>query len=163
MYDSESSNGPTKSSSPPVPSVVLAKALPKKRKLNYVGRACDLWTEIKGGVVKPGRMGSALKPLIASVRKRHPELASDAEAWEKIEPWYRSYLETTEDRMASPEAFAKAPMQGTPAGDPQRRRELQQLREEEAERAREAEDFDVEGAKLERDRMLAAMRGDQSG
>ena len=86
---------------------------PKKQRGGYVGRACDIWTEIKGGVVAPGRMGSALKPLVASARKRHPELTSDAEAWEKIEPYFRSYLETTDDGYCSPEAFAKAPRAGT--------------------------------------------------
>lgn len=89
--------------------------LPKKRKGGYVGRACDLWTEIKGGVVAPGRMGSALKPLVADVRKRNG-LASDAETWEKIEPSYVAYLETTDDRYCSPEAFAKAPRSGSAGG-----------------------------------------------
>ena len=86
-----------------------------KPKGGWVGRACDLWTEIKGGVVAYGRMGTALKPLVAHVRKRNG-IDSDAEAWEKIEPWYRSYLETSDDSYCSPEAFAKAPRSGTSQG-----------------------------------------------
>jgi len=101
------------SSAPPAP--VLAKPAPKKRKSNYVGLACDLWTEIKGGVIPPGRMGSALKPLVLHVRKRNG-IESDDEAWEKIEPWFRSYLKTTDDSYCSPEAFVKAPRSGVTGG-----------------------------------------------
>jgi len=95
--------------------VALAKPLPKKRRPNYVARACEVWTEIKGGIVGHGRMGKALKPLMAHVRERNG-IQSDAEAWEKVEPWFRSYLETTDDGYCSPEAFAKAPRSGTGAG-----------------------------------------------
>lgn len=102
---------PTSTDSAP-PAQALAKPLPKKQRGGYVARACDLWTEIKGGVVAYGRMGNALKPLLEVARKHHPRLTSDAEAWEKIEPWFRSYLETTDDGYCSPEAFAKAPRSG---------------------------------------------------
>ena len=71
----------------------------------------------------PGRMGRALKPLVESARKRHPELASDAEAWEKMEPYFRSYLETTDDGYCSPEAFAKAPRSGLASAISRRRDE----------------------------------------
>jgi hypothetical protein len=60
-------------------------------------------------------MGRALKPLVTRVRKRNG-CASDEEAFGKVEPYLRAYLETTEDAYASPEAFAKAPRQGTSAG-----------------------------------------------
>lgn len=61
---------------------------------HWVREACILWQRAtNGGLIAPGRMGKALKPLV------------DREGWDVVQLGFRHYLQVTELRFLSPERF----------------------------------------------------------
>lgn len=68
--------------------------------------ACEDWSEFSGGVAPGGKIGSALKPLIAKVAREHG--TDETEAWSKVRPYWRKFCESDE-RKYGPHAFAENP------------------------------------------------------
>lgn len=65
------------------------------------------WTDVTGGVMAPGRIVRALRPLVAHVGLKHG--VSMPDAWEKLRPWWREYLALEDPRWRGPERFAANP------------------------------------------------------
>lgn len=57
-------------------------------------QACEDWIERFNGTAPGGRIGKALKPLVA----KH--------SWEAVRPAWKRYLESSEPEFVSPEKFA---------------------------------------------------------
>lgn len=87
------------------PPAVTAALVPVKAK-SWTAEACEDWSEFSGGVAPGGKIGAALKPLVAKVAREKGW--DEATAWSKIRPYWRKFCESDERRFG-PHAFAENP------------------------------------------------------
>lgn len=86
---------------------IVAAVVPVKAK-SWSTEACEDWSEFSGGVAPGGKIGAALKPLVAKVaRERNLD---ERTAWERIRPHWRAFCQSPA-RKFGPHSFAENPRQ----------------------------------------------------
>lgn len=73
---------------------IAAKRTAIAKQSTWTKEACDEWKARYGGTAPGGRIGKAIKPLVA------------AHGWGQVSPAWQKYLENTEAKYASPQRFA---------------------------------------------------------
>lgn len=84
------------------------------RAASWTSEACDDWTTGTGGTAPGGRIGKALKPLLARVASEKGITLE--EAWSKVRPFWQRFC-GSDDVKFGPQAFADNPRRVLPKGN----------------------------------------------